>query len=537
MKKYIPYILAAVFAVFFFWMYAYTVNPKLDLNGDNATYIRLARNMAEGHGYSTIGVDGEYHPTSVWPPAYPFVLSLFIRMGVDSLMGFKILNAIFCFLALLCVAFLVERLTRQRWLAFSVAVLTTLSPQMMSFAGMAMSEMWYMLATVLTLLALYLYAQRDTRRFYTSPWFYMAVVCAAWAYYTRTIGATVLFTVAVFFLFRKEWLAAAASLAGMAVCILPWSLRNRAYGLGGSRYIAETMYINPRRQEEGVMDSLDLWWDRISTNIQDIFLNGFREILFPFSQVESSFGSIFLGVVILAVCVIGAWNAGKLRWAVLGYFVATAGFLSIWYGGHGTRYVTPLIPLIFALFYMGLWAIYAWLRRRMRARGAGSGKGKQVAVSGVKENTWLPLLLLFFCFPMAKPMENLHVQSKKPYPSAYFNYFSIASTLNATYPEGTVVCCRKPELFGYFAPKIRTSSYAWTLNQEELVEGLLKNKTEYVVLEQLGYSSTVRYLHPAIQKYPRFFTLVYHLQNPDTYLFRFERERAEAFFAGRQAGE
>lgn len=519
MKKYIPYILLIIFSIFFISIYAYTVNPKLDLNGDNATYIRLARNLADGHGYRMQNTEGVFIPTSIWPPAYPFVLSLLIRMGVDSLMGFKILNAVFCFLSLLCVAFLVEKLTKQRWLAFSVAVLTVMSPQLLSFAGIAMSEMLYMLATVCTLLALYLYAQRDSKRFYTSPWFYAAIVCASLAYYTRTIGATLLFTVIVFFLFRKEWLSALGALAGMVVCILPWSLRNRAYGLGGSRYITETMYINPRRQEEGVMDSFGLWWERISTNIKDIFLDGFRDILFPFSHISNTAGIILLGVLILAICIIGAWYAKKMRWAFIGYFVATAGFLSIWYGGHGTRYITPLIPLIFALFYMGIWEIYTYLRRRLSSK-----------ISEPKNNSLFPLLFLFLLFPMTNPVKELHKQSKKPYPAAYFNYFSMAASVNASYPEGTVVCCRKPELFSYFAPNIRTTGYAWTTNQEELIQGLLNNKTEYVILEQLGYSSTPRYLYPAIQKYPQLFTLVHHMQNPDTYLFHFERQAAEKLF-------
>lgn len=517
MKKYIPYILLTVFSVFFIYMYAYTVNPKLDLNGDNATYIRLARNLADGHGYSLQNTEGEFKPTSVWPPAYPFALSLLIRTGVDSLMGFKILNAVFCFLSLLCVAFLVERLTKQRYLAFSVAVLTVMSPQLLSFAGMAMSEMFYMLATVCTLLALYLYAQRDSKRFYTSPWFYMAIVCASWAYYTRTIGATVLFTVIVFFLFRKEWLCSLGALAGMAICILPWSLRNRAYGLGGSRYLAETMYINPRRQEDGLMDSFDLWWNRICTNIQDIFLDGFRDILFPFSHVSNISGVIIIGVLILAVCIIGAWNTGKMRWAFIGYFMATAGFLSIWYGGHGTRYIVPLIPLIFALFYLGIWTIYNYLKQRL-------------SFSASPDNSLIPILFLVFLLPMKNPVQEMHVQSKKPYPSAYFNYFSIAASMNASYPEGTVVCCRKPELFSYFAPKIHTVGYAWTADQKVLIQGLLNNKTDYVILEQLGYSSTSRYLYPAIQKYPHLFKLVYQLPNPDTYLFHFERQEAEKLF-------
>ncbi|MDE5574817.1 MAG: hypothetical protein K2I87_03785, partial [Bacteroidales bacterium] len=180
----------------------------------------------------------------------------------------------------------------------------------------------------------------------------------------------------------------------------------------------------------------------------------------------------------------------------------------------------------FALFYMGIWAIYAYLKQKFSSKHT-KPYATENPIPVPKHNSLLPLVLLVFLLPMINPVKETHVQCKKPYPAAYFNYFSIAASMNASYPEGTVVCCRKPELFSYFAPKIRTTGYAWTTNQEELIQGLLNNKTEYVILEQLGYSSTARYLYPAIQKYPQLFTLVYHMQNPDTYLFHFERQTAE----------
>ena len=51
MKKYLPFLLMAVV---FFAVYQYCFDSKLDLNGDNASYIQLARTLSDGHGYSNV---------------------------------------------------------------------------------------------------------------------------------------------------------------------------------------------------------------------------------------------------------------------------------------------------------------------------------------------------------------------------------------------------------------------------------------------------------------------------------------------------
>jgi len=55
---------------------------------------------------------------------------------------------------------------------------------------------------------------------------------------------------------------------------------------------------------------------------------------------------------------------------------------------------------------------------------------------------------------------------------------------------------------------------------------MVRTKVDFVVLEQLGYSSTGRYLYPAIMKHPDLFQPVMQLQNPDTYLLAFNKEGA-----------
>ena len=55
MKKYLPFLLMAVV---FFAVYQYCFDSKLDLNGDNASYIQLARTLSDGHGYSNVSPSG-----------------------------------------------------------------------------------------------------------------------------------------------------------------------------------------------------------------------------------------------------------------------------------------------------------------------------------------------------------------------------------------------------------------------------------------------------------------------------------------------
>ena len=497
-------------------LFAYTVDPKLDLNGDNVAYIRLAHALADGQGYSNVSADGTSTPASHFPPGYPAVLSILIRLGLDSLMAFKILNGLFLLLSVLGLFVLTRRLTGQTYLAFSIAVLTMFSPSLLHFAGMAMSEMAYMFATVAALFMLYIYDKKSrTGRtpFYRSSFFYLAILFAAGAYYIRTVGASVLFAVVVFYLFRKEWTAAVSSAVGCVLCLLPWSLRNAAYGIEG-RYLGTVMTVNPWRPEEGSISTVGEMVDKMLVNVNDTVVQGFKGLLFPFGDwATTGFSAWFFGLLVVAVVFYGVWSLGSMRWAMAAFLLANIGLFALWHGGNGTRYVTPLIPYLFVFFFVGVWAGIRLIRqRRWRA------DFKSDSLAGL-----LPLLLVL---PMIKPVQERHAVVKQPYPAAYAHYFHLAQMVQNSVEKGTVVCCRKPEFFVHFAPDIVAVNYAYDLDPAAVVRDLIDKKVDYVVLEQLGYGSTVRYLYPAVRAYPEWFPVVYASPSPETYLLRFEREAA-----------
>ena len=89
-----------ILTILYVIVYIYSFDSKLDLNGDNANYIRFARNIANGLGYSNVTADGVI-PTNFYPPGYPALLSVFMSLGIGNLLFFKILDGIFLLLSII----------------------------------------------------------------------------------------------------------------------------------------------------------------------------------------------------------------------------------------------------------------------------------------------------------------------------------------------------------------------------------------------------------------------------------------------------
>ena len=111
-------ILTVVFAI----VYVRIFDPKLDLNGDNARYIQLAKNISAGLGYNNESING-LTPEGHFPPGYPAFLSAFMSIGINNLIFFKVLNGILLFLSLALLFYLVRKITDNAVLAFTVSLL------------------------------------------------------------------------------------------------------------------------------------------------------------------------------------------------------------------------------------------------------------------------------------------------------------------------------------------------------------------------------------------------------------------------------
>ncbi len=532
MKSLSKWLALAAIVITFLVSFNYIFDKKLDLNGDNANYLTYARNIAAGHGYSALSWDGTYAPVNHFPPAYSFVLSLFMRCGIDNIVFFKWLNGILMLLVILIISHLAARLADNDWLGLAVGVFLALSAPMLHFATMVMSEMNYAFFSALTFLCLWQYTEtqeqgaKDNAVWYTNPWFYGAALSAMAAYYFRTMAMALIFAMLIFFLTRKEWQQTLATLAIAVITYLPWVMRNKAAGLE-SRYFGTIMTVNPWRPEQGTISTPGEFIEKVIKNIDETVIKAFTESLFPFVNVNynetSSWLAICGALLIIAVMIYGCFANRRITWLLFAYFVGNIGLFGLWHGGNGIRYVVPLIPWIVMTFYLGITQLVRLTVKTTHKNDNGKHKTKTTTFDTAHLRP-AALVLIIFALLEINSVKALAQQNRQPYPPAYKEYFDIAKQMNKHFKgQHIVVACRKPELFMMYAPNICARRYLFSDKPEEVIADLEEHNVDYVILDALGYSSTGLYLYPAVQQNYQRFPVAMQYDNPPTYLLKFNR--------------
>ena len=201
--------------------------------------------------------------------------------------------------------------------------------------------------------------------------------------------------------------------------------------------------------------------------------------------------------------VYGVIKLPKFQWLIVGYLLGTLAVLMLWPEVWiGVRFIVPAIPIFLLVFVNGIYTLFGLLLK---------SAPKKVVIYSIGG------FLMLFQF---KAVRAIHDTAKEPYAPAWKNYFATADWLKKNERKDVVVSCGKPALY-YLYSGTYTTRYKF-LSPEELIANLEKNQVDYVVIDQ-AYGNTLRYLLPAVRKYPGRFQQVYHLDNPDTYLLKFKR--------------
>lgn len=509
-----------IISLVFICSFTYTFNSKLDTNGDNALYIELARNLAAGHGFTTEGPGNTQIAHTHFPPGYPLILSLPIFLGADNLIVFKTLNGIMMLIAILLFYLAISKSTGNKMIAFSTGILSAMAPQLLKFATMAMSEMCFMF---FMMLALYAMVKMVDEKRKMGPWFWVAALSAIYCYYIRSAGSAVIFSVLAFYLFRNEWKRLLISFATIVAFYVPWFIRNKI--IGNERdYLFFILAKNPWRPDEGRISSFSEFMEKVWKNLSDTTVTGYMKILDPkwsgYGSTELSSSVYIIGFIIVAVVLYGLWSNKELRYALLGLLVANTGLLLIWNGNNDIRYVTPFVPLIIYGFWNGLTnLIEVVLFKR--------------ATSNARVIPYLAILSSLLVIPQ---IQEQHDISKSRLPDTHAQYYELAKILNEQSSEENkpVVACRKPELFKYYAPNTIPVRYEWSEDDKYVIRDMIRNGVDYVVFDQLGYSSTKLYLTPAIVNNPQYFRVSQKVGKEKmlSLLLKFDRKRAESELMG-----
>ena len=499
-----------------------TFNSKPDLNGDNISYYIYASSLATGHGYCDLS-QPSVPPTSNFPPGYPLLMTP-LRMMTDSIVAQKWLNELFVLGGILLIFFTLIRLG-MRWDVSLVAAAAGLfSPRLWHFSTMMMSEASFFFTAAFVFYALArLYEEgrkSDAEAWWSdlkSPWLWAMIVVLVLNYHIRTQGLALVAAVGLLLLLRRRWAALGATVVGFVAGCLPYMFRNKALGLNGNRYLDTIMMSNPFQPDEGMLTAGEVV-ARFFKTLKMLVFNAIPNTIFPYLDVNCdnptySFGIYVLGIVLLAVIIIGFWSMKSLRWGMIGYLVATLCQISIFPTPSGNRYITSILPFLAAGLMVGICHIVVWLAAKIKSGSKGQVK-------------WPAALILCLLFIPSK--DGLHAEcemSKEKYPLQYTHFFQMAKQMKNKVPEGTVVCSRKPQMF-WLESGLPGVKYLYTKDSEELIADLVEKNVDYVVLDALGFSSTYLYLYPAVQKYPHLFPVVSQYETTHTYLLRFDRARA-----------
>lgn len=499
------YLYLLILGIAFILSYNFIYDNKIDTNGDNAGYYILAKSIATGKGYSNIHRPDEPAANHL-PPGYPVIISSVFKVFGTKISTVKIANGVLFFISL-CVLFLIFKiLTRNKLLAFAATLALLFNAHLLRFSTLMMSEIPFLLFSSLSILV-YLKMDKGISPLKNSK-LLLLILLLACTFYIRTTGIALIAGICLALVLEKRYKHLAATVAGIFILILPWQIRGQL--LGGNSYLHQLIQKNPYRPEMGIMNMED-WLTRLLTNTQRYIVHEIPASCFP-SKVINYQAETFLtdwipGILICLLLIYGILKIKEHRSLLVGYIAGSFGILLLWPEvWYGVRFILPLVPILILIVFVALQSIV----------------NSFVKVEKIQYVSPLILtaIMLWITYPQIKFNNHL---AKISYPMNYNNYLFLAKWAKTNTPDSAIICCRKDQLFYLFSNR-KTVRYESSLVQEEVINEMRSDKVTHVVLDQLGFNSTIRYLYPAVKRYPNKFKTINHQNSPDTYLFEFKPE-------------
>lgn len=334
--------------------------------------------------------------------------------------------------------------------------------------------------------------------------FYIFILCLGITYHIKTLGIALLAGFIFYLLILRNWKLLTSILTGFIILSLPWGVRE--YLVGGGSYINQFLMVNPYRPELG-QASLSDFLIRFVSNVQQYIAVEIPFTLFPFLEsiiIPYSVVSWALGVTVCFIIIFGISQLKNYSLLIGSYFLGYLGIILLWPDiWTDVRFLVPILPLLIICFLVGTYHL-------------GFLALKQINYTRLLH----PFYLLIFVIYFIPSLEKFHHKSQAPYPANWANYIKMAEWVKENTHPQSVISCRKPAIFNLFSER-KTFRYKDTPNEDELLQDLKEQNTDYVVIDRLGFSSTPRYLVPALNKYKNQFNVLLR-SNRNSYLLKFQ---------------
>lgn len=492
-----------IIIITFFLLSSYTFNSKLDLNGDNANYYIYAKSLASGHGYSDLSSPGN-PATANFPPGYSILMAPLFWL-TDSIVVQNYLGELFLLASVILLNLFTVSYIKNKGFALFISIIVLSNFFILQFATMMMSELPYIFFSIGVLWYLIKINEQSHANRYD---FIILILIAVFAYHIRTQGVVLLLSILTQFLFNKKWKNALFSILGFALGVIPWILRNKYLNLEGSRYLNQSMLNDQLNPEKGNLTIAKII-ERAVGQSWDIISKEFPRTIFS-NFIEDYARNIFyptLGTIILIIMLYGSWKFIKIRWFLLSFIIGNILIMGIWNGkGFENRYLICILPILLFCFYFGIMSLL-----------------KQIFKLEIKPTLiWIAASLIMLLVQF-KDIKFLHDWNIEEYPETYANFFNVAEWAKDNTPEKSIVSVRKPGLF-YIYSNRKAINYLYSSDPDKVVEDMVKSKVDYVILDDLEYSTTSKYLIPAIKKHSSQFQEIYTIGNPPFFLLKFDKQ-------------
>lgn len=364
-------------------IYLLQLDSVVGLFGDDAWYVLLAKSLASGQGYTLINSPSP-GIMPLYPPAFPFLLSLVFRLSPEFPANLWLLKSVSIVAMLGTGIMAYHYFTRDRelppYVALGIAVAAVLNPVIVVMAtSTVMSECVFTFNFLLTIVVI----ERAVRagKNGQAMWHYAALgaVLASFAFLTRSIAVSLILAVLLYLL--KERLGRAALIFAAVVAVLTgsWMIYARAHAPtpeqqkahGGNivqPYTAQFWQREAGNALSGTVSAGDLP-ARVWNNITQIAGRDVGHLLVTqvFEQGTASAGGerLFFSWLLSALAIAGLVSVVRERITLAEIAVPLSLGVTVLWPFETVRFVLPLLPFIIFYSLMGCRAVQR-LHQRLR---------------------------------------------------------------------------------------------------------------------------------------------------------------------------
>lgn len=506
-----PWKVALGFALLHLLLAVVAFNPTPYVGGDNATYMSLAKALAEQHRYVELW-DPAMRPHTQYPPLWPAFLALMWVVGLRGWIAMKVV-VLLCSVGAVALSYLWLRRTSTPRVAFWGTLVLAVAPGVLDLSHWELSDQP---AWVLTMLAFWASThlagapererEGDGVERRHGLWLGLLVAGVVAGNFVRAAGLPLVVAALLWLALRRRW----RDLAVLAAVFFPlaflWWLWGRVNGAPG--YTGFLWHVDPYRPALGDVG--------VTGMLQRLVKNSGRYAAFHMPVLLFWSEALRYLAVPFTLAAVAGWVRRLKAPGLTGVWVPLyAGLLLVWPPTwSGERFLLPLLPVM--LCYAGEAARDgAALLKAPALRVAIPALAGAALLVAALPGTYRALWVGRQCSAQYAAGETIPCQNDE-----YHDFLKMAEMARGKLPPGSVALSRKATFF-YALSGYQSRTYPLSANPDTFFAFARRSGAHYVVFDNINDLAPL-YLHPVLMARRDDFCAMPGLTLPNASVLRIE---------------